>query len=178
MEAHSSLLAPCMGNPRVNGGIPSNNNMNIDYRCSWTNSRFAGYLRRHLANLSLLQGIFHNQLKKSPGVSNIQSKTCICYSNYRPITLLSTFSKIIVKLIYDRPILDKYQFGFRSNHSTYMALVILLENLRNVLDNGECAIGIFLAFEKAFDTVDHCIFLDKPYIWCLWYNSRKVFQLP
>ena len=40
-------------------------------------------------------------------------------------------------------ILNKYQFGFRNNHSTYMALVILLENLRNALDNGECAIGIF-----------------------------------
>ena len=42
-------------------------------------------------------------------------------------------------------ILNKYQFGFRNNHSTYMALVILLENL-NALDNGECAIGIFLDF--------------------------------
>ena len=40
-------------------------------------------------------------------------------------------------------ILNKYQFGFRNNHSTYKALVILLENLRNVLDNGECAIEIF-----------------------------------
>ena len=56
-------------------------------------------------------------------------------------------------------ILNKYQFGFRNNHSTYMALVILLENLRNALDNGECAIGIFLDFQKAFDTVDHCIFI-------------------
>ena len=46
-----------------------------------------------------------------------------------------------------------------------MALVILLENLRNALDNGECAIGIFLDFQKAFDTVDHCILLDKLYMY-------------
>ena len=39
----------------------------------------------------------------------------------------------------------------------------MLENIRNVLDNGECAIGIFLDFQKAFDTVDHGILLDKLY---------------
>ena len=42
-----------------------------------------------------------------------------------------------------------------------MALLIMLENIRNALDNGECAIGIFLNFQKAFDTVDHNILLDK-----------------
>ena len=55
--------------------------------------------------------------------------------------------------------LNKHQFGFRNNHSTYMALVILLENLRNALDNGVCAIVIFIDFLKAFDTVDHYILL-------------------
>ena len=62
-------------------------------------------------------------------------------------------------------ILNKYPFGFRNTHSTYMALVILLENLRNALDTGECAIGIFLDSQKAFDTVDHCILLDKLYMY-------------
>ena len=95
------------------------------------------------------------------------------FSNYRPISPLSTFSKILEKLMYDRllaffiknDILNKYQFGFRNNHSTYMALVILLENLRNAFDNGEWAIGIFLDLQKAFDTVDHCILLDKLYMY-------------
>ena len=60
-------------------------------------------------------------------------------------------------------IINKNQFGFRNNHATYMALLIMLENIRNALDNGECAIGIFLDFQKAFDTVDHGILLDKLY---------------
>ena len=60
-------------------------------------------------------------------------------------------------------IINKNQFGFRNNHSTYMALLIMLENLRNALDNGECAIGVFLDFQKAFDTVDHDILLNKLY---------------
>ena len=58
-------------------------------------------------------------------------------------------------------ILNKLQFGFRNNHSTFMALIILIQNLVNALDSGKCAVGIFLDFQKAFDTVDHCILLDK-----------------
>ena len=44
-----------------------------------------------------------------------------------------------------------------------MALVVLIENLVNAFDNGKCAVGIFLDFQKAFDTVDHGILLDKLY---------------
>ena len=63
---------------------------------------------------------------------------------------------------------NKYQFGFRNNHSTFMALIILIENLLTALDNGNCAVGIFLDFQKAFDTVDHNILLDKLH----WYGIR------
>ena len=42
-----------------------------------------------------------------------------------------------------------------------MALIVLMENLITALDNGNCAIGLFLDFQKAFDTVDHHILLDK-----------------
>ena len=44
-----------------------------------------------------------------------------------------------------------------------MALIFLVENLVDALDNGNCAVGIFLDFQKAFDTVDHGILLDKRY---------------
>ena len=46
-------------------------------------------------------------------------------------------------------------------HSTFMALITLLDNLRNALDSGNCAVGIFLDFQKAFDTVNHKILLGK-----------------
>ena len=42
-----------------------------------------------------------------------------------------------------------------------MASIILLENLVKALDNGNCAVGIFLDFQKALDTIDHCILLHK-----------------
>ena len=56
----------------------------------------------------------------------------------------------LLDFLNENNILNKYQFGFRNNHSTYMALVILLENLLKALDNGECAIGIFFGFPKGF----------------------------
>ena len=43
--------------------------------------------------------------------------------------------------------------------------MILLENLLKALDNGNCAVGIFLDFQKAFDICDHCILLDKLHIY-------------
>ena len=98
-----------------------------------------------------------------------KAKDPMIFSNYRPISLLPLFSKILEKLMYNGllsflnkcNVINKKQFGFRNNHSTYMALLIMLDNIRNALDNGECAVGIFLDFQKAFDTVDHDMFLDK-----------------
>ena len=126
-----------------------------------------------IVNLSFSQGVFPNELKIALVSPLYKAKDPMFFSNYRPISLLSTFSKILERLMYNRlldfldkyKILNKYQFGFRRNHSTYMALIILLENLTKALENGESAIGIFLDFQKAFDTVNHSILLDKLYIY-------------
>ena len=85
------------------------------------------------------------------------------------LELQSMFSKILERIMYNRlyaylekyELLYKYQFGFRKNHSTYMALISILEKLNNAIENGEYAMGIFIDFRKAFDTVDHSILLAK-----------------
>ena len=52
----------------------------------------------------------------------------------------------LLNFINKRRIFNKLRFGFHNNHSTFMALVILVENLVNGLDNGKCTVGIFIDF--------------------------------
>ena len=89
--------------------------------------------------------------------------------NYRPISLLPIFNKIFEKLICIqlKSFLEKYkiyvdfQFGFRADHSTVMALTEMIDNIRCLLDSKHYVIGLFVDFSKAFDTVDHNILLYK-----------------
>ena len=88
-------------------------------------------------------------------------------SNYQPISLLSVFSKITEKVMYERlygflekhEILYSLQFGFRASHSINHALVSLTEAIKNSLDNRKFGCGIFIDLQKAFDTVNHHILL-------------------
>ena len=91
------------------------------------------------------------------------------FLNYRPISLLSVFSKIYEKLIYTRiydyltknNFIYKKQFGFRSNYSTNHALISITEYIRECLDSGNYVCGVFVDLEKAFDTVNHKILCEK-----------------
>ena len=93
------------------------------------------------------------------------------FNNYRPISLLSGFSKIFEKTIYDRLydylikayILYDYQFGFQKKKSTYMAIICLLGELTAAPEKGGCGMGNFIDFRIAFDTVDDDILLNKLY---------------
>ena len=54
-------------------------------------------------------------------------------------------------------ILNNSQFGFRKMHSTYMALMTLMNRLITYLETDEYVLGIYLDFSKAYDTVDYVI---------------------
>jgi len=55
------------------------------------------------------------------------------------------------------------QFGFRKKYNTSLALIDVTDNIYQGLDNNEVTIGVYLDLQKAFDTVNHNIFLDKLY---------------
>jgi len=84
-------------------------------------------------------------------------------SNYRPISMLCNFSKILEKIVKSRLIsylekyklLSKFQFGFRPGRSTTNALYSTTQFIYEKLDSNEKVIAIFLDLAKAFDTVDH-----------------------
>ena len=90
-------------------------------------------------------------------------------SNYRPISLTSPFSKIFEKCLYEQlnefftinNILYKYQFGFRENYSTEVAVSQICDDIINSLEQRSITCSIFLDLAKAIDTVNHSILLSE-----------------
>ena len=125
----------------------------------------------HICQLSMLQGHFPQELKLAKIIPLYKGNDPSHFNNYRPISLLSVFSKILERVMYDRlynylttlQILYEYQFGFQKFKSTYMALLALTDRITKAMENGEFCVGVFIDFRKAFDTVDHSILLDKLY---------------
>ena len=80
-------------------------------------------------------------------------------SNYRPITIASTMSKIIENLILQsiEPLIKttSNQFGFKKKHSTDLCNLILKETIRNYNRLGSNIYACFIDASKAFDRVNH-----------------------
>ena len=71
-------------------------------------------------------------------------------SNCRPISLLSIFSTITEKYVYQRFYNFLLQFGFRAIHSVNHALISMTESIKNSLDNKKFGCGIFLDLQRFF----------------------------
>ena len=115
------------------------------------------------------KGKHPEQLKIAKVILYFKKGSKLKTSNYRPISLLSNINKIFGKIVYKRvynfidskALLYKHQYGFRNKHSTSHALINITENIRKALDNDNFACGIFVDFQKAFDTVNHNILLEN-----------------
>ena len=122
-----------------------------------------------IINMSFTTGIHPNNLKISETIPVFKKGSRLSISNYRPISLLSNLNKIFEKVIFNRvydflenhKILYEHQYGFRKQHSTTHALINITEKIRGALDNKLMAFGIFIDFQKAFDTVNHNILIRK-----------------
>ena len=123
----------------------------------------------YVMNLSITKGIFPNELKVARVIPLFKSGDETSFSNYRPVSVLPLFSKILERLMYKRllsfinknKLLYNYQFGFRKDHSPNLALIYLVDKISNALEEGDFVLGIFLDFSKAFDTVNHDILFEK-----------------
>ena len=89
-------------------------------------------------------------------------------NNYRPISNFTIFSKVfekrtskyIIEFMDENKLFYCNQFGFRKQHSTCHAIIVLIEKVAKALGTGKI-VGVFLDLKKSFDTVDHTILLRK-----------------
>ena len=120
-------------------------------------------------NKSINAGVFPHLLKVAIVVTIHKGESKMETANYRPISLLPIFGKIYEKIIFARLIsfIDKHkilynrQYGFQKDKSTEYALLDIVENIMNSLENKDSPCCVFLDFAKAFDTVNHAILLGK-----------------
>ena len=123
----------------------------------------------HVLNISITKGVFPNELKVARVVPLFKSGDPMMFSNYRPVSVLPVFSKVLERLMYNRllsfinkyKLLYLYQFGFRAEHSPNLAMIFLVDKISSALEKGDYVLGLFLDFSKAFDTVNHGILFTK-----------------
>jgi hypothetical protein len=92
-------------------------------------------------------------LRLSPSLRRVVKKNPL---NYRPISLLTYFSKIFEKIILSRlyqhvnayHILADEQFGFRRQSSTNKAIYVLLNEILEALNKQKIVDGIFCDLKK------------------------------
>ena len=125
-----------------------------------------------LVNRSLLSGIFPKQMKVAmviPLYKGVDAGSRHQYTNYRPIAILNSISKVLEKVVEGklRSYLDYHdlfspcQYGFRTKRSTSQAMLDLLNYAHDSMDSGSKAVSIFVDLAKAFDTLDFEILLQK-----------------
>ncbi len=123
----------------------------------------------YIFNLSFSQGVFPKLLKSAIVVPIFKGGSHVDPSNYRPISILTTFSKLLEKLFYNRLLkfinnnntLHNNQFGFRSNKSTSMAIANVLSSIIDKSNSNKKVVFVLLDLKKAFDFINHDLLTVK-----------------
>ena len=122
-----------------------------------------------IINQMITTGIFPDSFKISKITPLFKKGDVSMLSNYRPISLLPTISKIFERILYNQlydyfnsnNLLAEEQYGFRTNHSTEYAAVKLVDNVSKEMELGNTPTALYIDLSKAFDTLSFDILLYK-----------------
>ena len=125
--------------------------------------------RTSIINRSFKSGCFPSHLQIAKVIPIYKKGDANLPENYRPISLLTIFSKIFEKIVFKRvmtflenhSLISNCQYGFRPNYSTELAIHCLTNQIYEVLDKKQYQITVFCDLSKAFDTISHDILLQK-----------------
>ena len=120
-----------------------------------------------ILNLCIVNGEFLNDMKIAEVVPIYKRGDPFLFSNYRPISLLSNFSRIFEKVIFDRiysfltknNLFSSKQLGFQQNFSTNHTMNVMCDNLLKSADKGLYSCCLLLGLAKAFHIVNHKILI-------------------
>ena len=107
-------------------------------------------------NMSFKQGVFPDMMKLAKVIPIFKAGSKLLVTNYRPISLLSVFSKIFEKLVHQQlydflishAVIYDSQFGFQKGRSTLHSLIEIVENIRECLELKNYGCGIFIDLKK------------------------------
>ena len=114
-------------------------------------------------------GIFPDALKIFKVIPSYKKGDEANLSNYRPIALLPSISKVFEKAILtqltlyleDNKIIHLHQYGFRKSHSTKYAALHITDYIQYKMNVGKIPINVYLDFSKTFETLVHSTLLHK-----------------
>ena len=123
----------------------------------------------YFINLSLSLGQYPSAWKLANVIPLFKNDNPQHKVNYRPVSLLASFSKICERVVFfhlynflmETGFLYKFQSGFRPGDSTINQLIFLVHKIYEALEDGKEVRAVFLDISKAFDKVWHAGLLRK-----------------
>lgn len=135
------------------------------------NSELLAPTLSHLINICLYDGQFPDELKVARIIPKFKKSDNdkLKASNYRPIHVLQSLSKLIEMIIYDRVkdhcmkynVFHRHQFGFLKKAGTAGAAATLIDYVQANVDNSSFGACVFMDLKKASDTVPHSHLIEK-----------------